>query len=209
MPEVPGPTYSQDIDVLHPDPDRVLVEQTLRGDLKAFAELFARHRLAVFGLARRIVGPEEALDVSQETFLRGFHNLASFRGESSFRSWLLRIAHNSAVDVAAHRTPIPVDSELEQADDTDTPASERRPAESLERRECHERMDLLLETMRPSYRDLLVLRDVEGRPYEEIARILEIPLGSVKGRLHRARHELIELLRSNVYEWDLPLVAAA
>ena len=75
----------------------------------------------------------------------------------------------------------------------------------LEQRERQERLEFKLRGLRPEYRSLLVLRDLEGLSYGEIADVLEMPLGSVKGRLHRARGELIELLRNNTYDWELPV----
>ncbi len=158
----------------------------------------------VFRVAARIVGPEEADDVSQDAFLRAFHRLASFKGEAPFRAWLLQITHNAAINTATRRRPVPVDSTLELAHDRDPPDSERRPVESLERREREQRLQLKLGALRESYRSLVVLRDLEGLSYQEIAQLLEMPVGSVKGRLHRARGELIELLRNNTYDWDLP-----
>jgi RNA polymerase sigma-70 factor (ECF subfamily) len=74
----------------------------------------------------------------------------------------------------------------------------------LERRERQQRLELKLRGLRREYRSLLVLRDLEGLSYDEIAEVLDMPLGSVKGRLHRARSELIELLRNNTYDWELP-----
>jgi RNA polymerase sigma-70 factor (ECF subfamily) len=74
----------------------------------------------------------------------------------------------------------------------------------LERRERQQRLELKLRNLRAEYRSLLVLRDLEGLSYSEISDVLEMPLGSVKGRLHRARDELIELLRNNTYDWELP-----
>ncbi len=163
-----------------------------------------RHRDVVFRVAARIVGPDEAADVSQDAFLRAFHRLSSYKGGAPFRSWLLQIAHNAAINSATRRRARPLDPRAETSEDTDHSDSERRPAESLERRERQERLQLKLGALRPSYRSLVVLRDLEGLSYEEIAELLEMPIGSVKGRLHRARGELVELLRNNTYDWELP-----
>ena len=184
--------------------DDILVERTLRGDLRAFEQLVERHRGVVFRVAARIVGPEDAADVSQDAFLRAFHRLSDFRGDALFRVWLLQIAHNAAINTATRKRPQPVDSQLALGESSDPSDRERRPVESLERREQEQRMQLKLGSLRPSYRSLIVLRDIEGLSYEEIAELLEMPVGSVKGRLHRARGELIELLRNNTYDWDLP-----
>ncbi len=184
--------------------DDILVERTLQGDLRAFEELVERHRDVVFRVAARIVGPEDAADVSQDAFLRAFHRLSGYKGDAYFRVWLLQITHNAAINTATRRRPQPVDAQLELGESSDASDSERRPVESLERREQERRMQLKLGSLRPSYRSLIVLRDVEGLAYDEIAELLEMPVGSVKGRLHRARAELIELLRNNTYDWELP-----
>jgi RNA polymerase sigma-70 factor, ECF subfamily len=184
--------------------DDALVEQTLDGSLEAFGTLVERHRDVVFRVASRIVGSDEAADVSQDAFLRAFHRLPDFKGDAPFRAWLLQITHNAAINTATRRRPQPVDAHRELEDESDLTDSERRPVESLERRERAQRMQLKLGALRPAYRSLVVLRDIEGLTYQEIAELLEIPVGSVKGRLHRARAELIELLRNNTYDWDLP-----
>lgn len=185
------------------EPDDTLIERTLEGDLGAFERLVERHRGIVFRVAARIVGPEDAEDVSQDTFLRAFHRLGQYRGTASFRTWLLQITQNTALNALAwarRRPSEPVAESPEMADRDPI----RQPAMDLERRERQERLELKLSRLRPEYRSLLVLRDLEGLSYGEIAEVLEMPLGSVKGRLHRARGELIELLRNNTYDWELP-----
>jgi len=81
---------------------------------------------------------------------------------------------------------------------------ERTPAERLEGRERQQRLESKVRSLSPAHRAVLVLRDIEGLTYEEIAEVTETPLGSVKGRLHRARGELIDILRRNTYDWELP-----
>ncbi len=189
------------------DPDRELVEHALAGDTAAFGALVERHDGVVFRVAARVVGRDEADDVSQDAFLKAFHRLSLFRGEGSFRAWLLQITYNTALNTAARRVPEPVGSPEEAAEAAEaapTPASERRPAAALEDSERRERLELKLRDLRAEHRAVLVLRDLEGLPYEEIAQVTESPVGSVKGRLHRARGELIEILRNNTYDWDLP-----
>jgi RNA polymerase sigma-70 factor (ECF subfamily) len=187
------------------DPDRELVERTRRGELSAFGELVERHADVVFRVAARVVGPDEAQDISQDAFLRAFHRLSSFRGTALFRSWLLQITHNAALNALARKRPAPVPRPHEDdGDEADAAPAEREPAAMLERSERSQRLEGKLRALRPVYRSLLVLRDLEGLSYEEIAEILEMPLGSVKGRLHRARGELINALRNNAYDWELP-----
>ena len=187
------------------DPDQPLVQAALRGDLHAFERLVERHRDVVFRVAARLVGSdEEAEDITQDTFLRAFHRLDRYRGEAAFRSWLLRIAHNTAVTyVTRKRAPShsPLDALAE-----DVAAAEQRggPAEQLERRERLRRLDTKIKGLSPGHRAVLVLRDIEGLSYDEIARVTDAPIGTVKARLHRARDEFVDVLRHNTYDWELP-----
>ena len=181
--------------------DAELVQRATRGELSAFEHLVDRHRPVVIRVAARIVGSDEAEDVSQDAFLRAFHRLGHFRGDAPFRSWLLRITHNAALDHLARRRAEPVDPETL---DSSEPSTARPPADRLEVRERIERIERKLRGLAPQHRVVLVLRDAEGLTYEEIADITDTPLGSVKGRLHRARREFIEMLRANTYDWELP-----
>jgi RNA polymerase sigma-70 factor (ECF subfamily) len=185
----------------HEPGDADLVRRTTRGDLSAFEQLVDRHRPVVVRVASRIVGSDDAEDVIQDAFLRAFHRLDHFRGDAPFRAWLLRITHNAALDHLARRRPEPVDP---QAFDASQPSASRPPAEGLELRERIERLERKLHGLSAPHRAVLVLRDVEGMTYEEIADITDSPLGTVKGRLHRARREFVEMLRANTYDWELP-----
>jgi RNA polymerase sigma-70 factor (ECF subfamily) len=183
------------------DPDRQSVQRTLAGDTAAFGALVDRHREVVHRVAARVVGPDDAEDVTQEAFLRAFHRLDKFRGESPFRAWLLQITYNTAVSTAGRGpSEVPDASEPEERAER----AEKGPAMQLETRERRERLEGKLRLLRPEHRAVLVLRDLEGLPYEDIATATSMPLGSVKGRLHRARGELIDILRRNTYDWELP-----
>jgi len=179
--------------------DEELVRAALSGDLQAFERLVDRHRDVVLRVPARIAGDDDAEDVAQDAFLRAYHRLARWRGEGAFRTWLLHIAHNSALDAVAGRRvePMPLEEKLPDA-------PERTPAARLEAAERRRRLDIKLKGLSPTHRTVLVLRDVEGLSYDEIAAVADMPLGSVKGRLHRARAELIEVLRRNTYDWELP-----
>jgi RNA polymerase sigma-70 factor, ECF subfamily len=183
------------------DPDQRLVDRSRQGDLRAFEALVHRHRMVVLRVAARVVGEDDADDVAQDAFLRAFHRLDRFRGDAPFRSWLLSIAYNAALTSARRREMAPTDSLEDQRADAVT---DRTPAEELELRERLRRLDLKLKGLSPEHRIVLVLRDVEGLTYDEIALVTDAPLGSVKARLHRARHALIHLLRTNAYDWELP-----
>ena len=182
--------------------DELLVERARAGDLGSFEELVDRYRDLIVRVAARIVGPSDAEDVTQDVFLRAFHRLGQFRGQAPFRSWLLRIAQNSALNALQQKR-----SKEQSADDAGGFELEdpgRRPAEELEVSERRERLSRKLLEVQPTHRAVLVLRDLEGLSYQEIAEITEAPVGSVKGRLFRARRELIDILRHNTYDWELP-----
>jgi RNA polymerase sigma-70 factor, ECF subfamily len=183
--------------------DHAYVQATLRGDLRAFEALVERHRDVVFRVASRIAGREDAEDVSQDAFLRAFHRLERFRADASFRAWLLQITHNAAVDHLARRRPEPLADAGEHSEGPEHEVT-RLPAERLESRERIARLESKLRGLSHEHRVVLVLRDVEGLSYEEIAGITEAPLGTVKTRLFRARRDLIEMLRTNTYNWELP-----
>jgi RNA polymerase sigma-70 factor (ECF subfamily) len=182
--------------------DDHLVRAALAGDLQAFERLVERHRDVVLRVAARIVGDDDAEDVTQDAFLRAYHRLARWRGEAPFRTWLLHIAHNSAVDALNARRVLstPLDETAHEVPD----AAERTPAARLEAAERRRRLDVKLKALNPRHRTVLVLRDIEGLTYDEIAAIADMPLGSVKARLHRARAEFVDALRHNTYDWELP-----
>lgn len=186
-----------------PDPDLELVRRCRAGETAAFGELVERHQAVVLRVAARIVGEDESLDVAQDAFLRAFHRLDRFRGDAPFRAWLLQIARNSALDALDARRRRPVASDA-VVSDLATDVTTRTPVQKLDDRERRDRLRTKLALLPPAHRSVLVLRDLEGLSYDEIAAATETPLGSVKGRLHRARNELAELLRRNAYDWGLP-----
>jgi RNA polymerase sigma-70 factor, ECF subfamily len=183
------------------DPDQPLVRAALSGDLRAFERIVERHRDVVYRVIARLVADDaEAEDLTQDTFLRAFHRLERYRGDAPFRTWLLRIAHNAAVTHVTSRRAAaqPLEVVQEQLPDPGT------PAERLERRERLNRLDTKVKGLSPGHRAVLVLRDIEGLSYDEIARVTDSPVGTVKARLHRAREEFIDVLRRNTYDWELP-----
>jgi RNA polymerase sigma-70 factor, ECF subfamily len=186
------------------DADRPLVERTRGGDLRAFEELVDRHSEVVHRVAARIVGRDDADDITQDAFLRAFHRLPSYRGDAPFRAWLLQITHHAAINAVTRKREVADPGAVEERSEGSYAAGPRTPAESLEDRERRDRLETKLDGLRPEHRAVLVLRDLEGLTYDEIAAITETPLGTVKGRLHRARGELIDLPRTNTYDWDLP-----
>ena len=115
---------------------------------------------------------------------------------------MLQIAHNTAVSTAG-RQPVGAIS-LSELEDEPAAAPAGTPADQVEGRERRRRLDIKVKGLSPQHRAVLVLRDIEGLSYDEIANITDTPVGSVKARLHRARGQLIDLLRRNTYDWELP-----
>lgn len=184
--------------------DHDLVQRTLAGELSAFETLVHRHRGRVVAVAARIAGSNDAEDVAQDSFLRAFHTLNRFRAEAPFEAWLLRIARNTALNALARRRTTTISAVPEELEPARGRAQTRTPVDELEDSERRDRLKQKLTLLSPPHRDVLVLRDLEGLSYGEVADMTGAPLGSVKGRLFRARRELIEILRANTYDWELP-----
>jgi RNA polymerase sigma-70 factor (ECF subfamily) len=169
--------------------DEILARRAADGNDDAFAELVRRHERRVYSIALRMTGREEdARDAAQDAFVTAYRKLSSFRGDSAFTTWLHRVTVNATYDLLRKRSrgPEPVEDVPEPlASDVDDPAG--RVAQELDVREALARVP-------EEYRAVLVLRDMEDLPIEEVAAILGVPLGTVKSRCHRARVALGRIL---------------
>ncbi len=182
------------------DPDREALEAFRAGDEGAFDLLVLRHQDRIVRLARRLVGdPESALDAAQETFVKAWRALPRFQGASRFSTWLTRIAINQCRNelrrrrTVKHTRPLSLDVEVVGSDvlRRDTLATADPGAYEVARgREVDEACRAALSRLDPDAREILVLREVEGLSYEDMAALLDIALGTVRSRLHRARNEL-------------------
>lgn len=179
--------------------DGRLIDRTLAGDNRAFGELVLRYQDRLFGTLAHLLGSvHDAHDVAQDAFLSAFRKLDTFRKESSFYSWLFRIAYHAAVSNRRkekrhrHASVEGRREELGVEPTDDGPAHE--PHSSLESREDCDLVRRALDELSPEFRDPLILKELEGMKYEEIALVLDIPVGTVRSRIHRARQELKEKL---------------
>jgi RNA polymerase sigma-70 factor, ECF subfamily len=151
-------------------------------------------------LARMLRDPGQAEDLTQEAFLRAFRGLRSFDPQHKFSNWILRIAHNAAIDALRRRAPdlVPMDDDAARwgaaAAVVAAPAGEHGP-ERLARRDAARALEAAMAQLRPEYREMLVFRYHEDLGYEEIANLTSLPVGTVKSYLHRARAEMAALLR--------------
>jgi len=180
--------------------DPELVELCKRADERAAVELLRRFERPVFSLIYRMVRDRElAEDLAQEAFVRAFNNLARYDPSYKFSSWLFKVAYNLTIDhlrkkrlntVSIHGSPSAVTTELQAATAITVESTEERPDEALQSREIGSEIDVAIGELRQEYRSAIILRHVEGRSYEEIAEIMDVPLGTVKTYIHRARKEL-------------------
>ena len=177
--------------------ERDLIRKAKQGDMLAFEELILKHEKIVYNLALRMMNhSEDAMDISQEVFLKAYRSLSNFDERSAFSTWLYRITHNTCIDEIRKRKgkqTYSLEEDLESedgsmqrqvADDGDT------PEESLMRKEQKSEILRALDTLSEEHKAAIILRDVKGLSYEEIAEILELSLGTVKSRINRARNQL-------------------
>ena len=174
-----------------------LVRESRRGDHEAFRELFDRYHRQVLAVAVGMTGnPDDAMDVAQETFLRAHRNLGNFLGESSFYTWLYRIAVNVAIDHRrreGRRSETGGDNEhMEETQPADTFTEPDRGAESGELRGA---MLAAIDELTPEHKAAIVLREIEGLSYEDISKVMQCSKGTVMSRLHYARKKLQARLR--------------
>ncbi len=176
------------------------VESVLGGDVNAFETLVLSYEKNVYNLALRMVkNPEDASDMAQEAFIRAYNSLASFRGESKFSVWLYRIVSNVCLDFLRSRSRHPTVSlsvENDEGEETelDIPDESQSPEALLERRLTRDSVRRGLDALSEEYRQILLLREIQGLSYDEIAETLSMELGTVKSRIFRARKKLCDFL---------------
>ena len=173
--------------------DDVLVRRAREGDASSFGELVERHERRTYNLCLRMVGnPEDALDAMQDTFLTAYRKLGSFRGEAAFTTWLHRVTVNACYDLLRKRQRGPA---LRTTPD-EQPEIERGPPHPDHADTTAGTIDVqrALEQVPEEFRAALVLHDVQDVSVQEVAAILEVPVGTVKSRLHRGRVALARAL---------------
>jgi RNA polymerase sigma-70 factor (ECF subfamily) len=183
--------------------DLQLIDACLCGDSASFGTLVRRYQDRLFNTMCHVVGSrEEAEDVVQEAFVQAFVKLASFQHHSAFYTWLYRIAFNTAVSRGRKRRP-------ERSVDAARDAHGEEPMDNTEdvtdrllREERAHQVQAALQEVSEEHRAILVLREMEGLCYEEIADVLELPVGTVRSRLHRARSQMREQLKEVLGEYQ-------
>lgn len=172
--------------------DAELITRHLAGDTRAFDEIVGRYERRVWAICLRMCGdPDDARDAMQDAFITALRSLGSFRGESQLSTWLHRVAVNASLDVLRRRSrrrTEPIDEVAERASDAPGPDEEAVRAHRAAE------VGKALARLAPDHRAVVVLHDLQGLQYPEVAEALDVPVGTVKSRLHRARLELAKLL---------------
>lgn len=181
--------------------DVQLIEKTLAGDKAAFGELVCRYQDRLYNMVTHTIGcAVEAEDVVQEAFVQAYTKLSSFRQDSAFYTWLYRIAVNAAISRRRKKRPTISVEHHQEVSGTEPLDDAEMPTERLEREERVSQVHEALGQLNEQHRAILVLREIEGFCYEEISEILDMPIGTVRSRLHRARSHLKEQLESMLFE---------
>lgn len=186
-----------------PDADTLLVQRTLAGDQRAFEMLVVKYQRRVERLIGRMVRDADLVqDIAQETFIRAYRALSQFRGEAQFYTWLYRIAVNTAKKqlMELKRDPVVLMSSLRSSDDDETSGVEHElnaqvadaetPEAVLASKEIAEAVNAAMEALPKELGQAIVLREIEGLSYEEIAEVLDCPIGTVRSRIFRAREAI-------------------
>jgi RNA polymerase sigma-70 factor (ECF subfamily) len=178
--------------------DHQLIAECLQGDQAAFGELVCRYQDRLYNTVYRLVdNADDAQDVVQDTFLNAYQALENFKGESLFFTWLYRIAVNTAISrKRKQRVAISMDAWRQEgrvAEPVDV-SDYSRPEHAVEKAERAHRIHQALSRLSPEHRAVLIMKDMEGQKYETMAEVLQVPIGTIRSRLHRARLELRGLL---------------
>ena len=184
--------------------EQELVSRAQQGDQDAFAQLVEANQNRIYSLTLRMTGhPEDAADLAQESLLRAWRTLPSFQGDSSFSTWLYRLASNLCIDFhrqekrkKANLTVMSLDDD-EDSPATEVPDNRHTPEHELERKELRHAVGQALLQLSDEHRKILVLREVEGLSYTEIADLLSLEEGTVKSRIARARLALRNILKKD------------
>lgn len=184
------------------DIDRQLVERAQRGDKRAFELLVMKYQRKLGRLlARFIRDPAEVEDVTQEAFIKAYRALPAFRGDSAFYTWLYRIGINTAKNylmALGRRAPTSTEIEAQDAEGYDEGEQLRdinTPESMLLSKEIAQTVNATIEELPEELRTAIQLREIEGMSYEDIARIMDCPIGTVRSRIFRAREAIAERLR--------------
>jgi RNA polymerase sigma-70 factor (ECF subfamily) len=187
------------------DADALLIDRVKRGDVRAFEMLVVKYQRRIERLIGRMVRDTDLVqDIAQETFIRAYRAIPQFRGESAFYTWLYRIAVNTAKKalVELKRDPLITEAALSSREDDEEPSRVENelsdgetPDALLASKEIAATVNAAIEALSDDLRQAITLREIEGLSYEEIATVMNCPIGTVRSRIFRAREAIAERLR--------------
>jgi RNA polymerase sigma factor (sigma-70 family) len=184
--------------------DSALIKQALAGNQKAFLKLRQKYHDAIFKLINRMVrNREEVEDLTQEAFIKAFSSLAHFNEEYAFSTWLYKIASNNSIDYVRKKKlhTFSIDKPIE-SDDNDyafeLPDTDLEPDQEMIAAQRKKMLDEAMNSLPPKYRQVILMRHVDEREYQEISKILKLPLGTVKAHIFRARELLYKRLKDKI-----------
>ena len=183
--------------------EKLLIEKSIQGDSESFEKLILSCEKKVYNIALKILGNEaDAYDAAQDTFIKVYKNLEKFKGNSSFSTWVYRITSNVCLDIIRKnknkKNTVSIDKEIEFDDSDATFEIEDRNADTEEKileKERSEALHKALSRLNPEQREILVLREFQNLSYDEIAKVLDLNVGTVKSRISRGRERLREKLK--------------
>ena len=181
--------------------DQQLITQTLDGQTAAFGILVRKYQDRLFNsMVHLLRNPSDAEDVVQDAFLQALRKLDTFQGNSQFYTWLFRIARNTAISKLRRKKPTVSLESTDSQQRLDFPDDGPTPSTEMERRERQTGLMRAMDQLSGEHREILILREMEEQNYETISEILDLPVGTVRSRLHRARLQLKELLLRNEHD---------
>ena len=182
--------------------DEELVKKVKNGDVDAFEQIITKYEKKIFGLIYNMLRNENEIeDVAQEVFIKVYKNLDKFHGDSSLYTWIYKIATNLCLDQIKKRKEVIYIDEKLQLDDGEVefqiPSDEKLQDEIYEQKELKQKLESCIDKLPEKQKAMIVLRDIKGLSYDEIAEILDLKLGTVKSQINRARLKLKELLEKD------------
>lgn len=184
------------MDSINPPDENHLIQRFKDGDRSTFERIVQSHQDRIYNLCHYLLGnPQDAEDAAQEVFIKAFRKLKEFRPESSLYTWLYRIGVNTCLDHKRKLRPEPLRNESQVAE---LPSPESSPERNYQSKEIGRAINSALEQLSEHSRAVIVLKEIEGLSYEEIAEVLNTSVGTIKSRLSRTRDELRRILREKV-----------
>jgi len=187
--------------ILEKKQEKEIIQRVLSGDSNAFEDLVHANQKNVYNLALKMTRNEEdALDISQEAFIKAYRQLSNFRGDSKFSVWMYRLTYNLCIDFLRKKKPeskvVSLNYEDESGETTplEVPDLRNLPEDNAIRSEMRSTIKDSIEELAEKHRDILVMREITGMSYDEMAETLRVNVGTVKSRLARARLKLVEIL---------------